>query len=187
MSALQMGTIAHVSNSSSRNVPTDAQKHLDVLFNAIGIETTPDAVAERRRQWECRKTARRCWKCDHAFADADIIWRGRIYVGRYSIVPLCLGCAPKRQYRSPAPCAHCGRSVANQYDGVFRRHRVCSDDCRAKRMIALQISKRNRERHLRSVTCTQCAKAFEPTRADSRYCSSRCRQQAYRLRKSVVR
>jgi hypothetical protein len=35
-------------------------------------------------------------------------------------------------------------------------------------------------------TCDTCSGAFEPTRRDARYCSSTCRQRAYRQRKSAA-
>jgi hypothetical protein len=43
---------------------------------------------------------------------------------------------------------------------------------------------RDRRRELRAGrTCAVCGEEFEPTRADARYCSSACRQDAYRKRK----
>ncbi len=196
MSALQINTISHVLKSISRNdeaALTDAEAHIDGVMNAVGIKTTPEARAERHRQYLCERYAQNCWKCNREFADGDIIYRGRIYVGRgfmgtgrYSIVPLCKACAPKRQYQPAAPCAHCGRHVALQYDRLFRRHCVCGYECRASLMIALQKEKRRRERYFKAVTCTQCGETFEPERADSRYCSSPCRQRSYRARKAVA-
>ena len=42
--------------------------------------------------------------------------------------------------------------------------------------------RRRRSRKQTTTICTQCAEPFELKRSDSRYCSSACRQAAYRQR-----
>jgi hypothetical protein len=43
----------------------------------------------------------------------------------------------------------------------------------------------SRNGRLRQFSCDQCGRYFEPSRSDARYCSSPCRQKAYRQRQAI--
>lgn len=45
---------------------------------------------------------------------------------------------------------------------------------------------RYRRRRTRKLPCDWCGEDFETTRYDTRYCSQKCKQAAYRDRKSVT-
>ena len=58
---------------------------------------------------------------------------------------------------------------------------------------ARNVNRADDQRHRTTVagrpplgTCVHCEQSYEPTRADSRFCSNRCRQAAYRMRKAVA-
>jgi hypothetical protein len=74
-------------------------------------------------------------------------------------------------------CEICGRQVAF---GGYRQRRYgifCSDGCERER-----VNRRRRVSH-QPVACVVCDEHFTPARSDARYCSSACRQDAYRKRK----
>ena len=58
----------------------------------------------------------------------------------------------------------------------FRR-RTCSTACQY-----LAWVRRQREKRPAKTFCAVCNVSFQPTRADACYCSSACRQSAYRKR-----
>jgi hypothetical protein len=105
----------------------------------------------------------------------------------------CPGKAGDSKWRKPEPCAGCGRMVANDratadphrfirdwaYSGERERTaRVfCSERCR-------RIASRTPRRQHGPAPCESCSAEFVPARADARYCSSACRQRAYRERQS---
>lgn len=73
-----------------------------------------------------------------------------------------------------SPCAGCGRMVVHlptwRHDWV-----ACSPRCR-RRVYRGNVWGRS--------TCDGCGEAFDASRADARYCSSACRQRAYRQRRA---
>jgi hypothetical protein len=76
-----------------------------------------------------------------------------------------------------AACEVCGRPIAY---GTWRRSRldICSSDCWRERV--------NRRRRVAREPrdCAACGRSFTPTRRDAAYCSSACRQNAYRRRRA---
>jgi hypothetical protein len=117
------------------------------------------------------------------------VWRDKVVTGcdfwgrqKFWVVPVCGECKTKYRYdpwNDPKPCIGCGRSVYNLWDWKGR-YVVCSGACepaaRAKR--ARDLRAKSRE----GLTCEQCGKSFTPPRNDAKFCSSACRQQAYRNR-----
>jgi hypothetical protein len=71
-------------------------------------------------------------------------------------------------------------AVADHLLNELKSKNVCSrtmdGTLYSRRMI------RDHEKDSRNGMCEQCGKPFNPQRSDSRYCSPRCRQQAYRNR-----
>jgi hypothetical protein len=127
-------------------------------------------------------------KCEHIFVDGDVVYRFRQHwfdEARWEIETRCGRCVGDESGKwaeSAQPCAGgCGVSVVTLYrSGGFERIRTCSKRC-AKRAEA----ERRRVKH-EVRRCEVCEEAFTPTRSDARYCSSACRQDAYRKRKLVA-
>lgn len=71
-------------------------------------------------------------------------------------------------------CDRCGRPFL----GALAR-RYCSDACGE----LTRASRRDRSRDRDARACETCGDTFTPPRSDGRYCSSACRQKAYRRRK----
>jgi len=134
-----------------------------------------------------------CGVCGKEFGSA--VWRDRIATGhdwspwrrqKYWIVPVCGECKTRDEWGfgdpwidKPRPCVGCGRSVYNRWNwkGQYAvRSNACEPAARAKR--ARDLSAKRRE----GMTCEQCGKDFTPPRDDAKFCSSSCRQQAYRER-----
>lgn len=81
----------------------------------------------------------------------------------------------------PAPCAHCGLPVHLTPD-ARRKVPTCSDLCRSRHLGRA----RTPVEPAVTPTCEGCGDDMTG-RADRRYCSSACRQRAYRRRTRLVR
>jgi len=107
-------------------------------------------------------------------------------------------------WTTPGPCLGCGRLVAHPRNARWRRRsrdwehhgdpglpavpRVfCSTDCKRR---VLSVEARGRRLAAAAergkLRCVVCEREFEATRHDARYCSSGCRQRAYRKRKAAA-
>lgn len=86
---------------------------------------------------------------------------------------VCSGCADILT-RTFHPCEACGREVLVAHNRY--RERVCSARCQ-RRVARAKVDHDERE-------CATCGTAFKPSRADAAYCSSACRQKAYRARRA---
>jgi predicted nucleic acid-binding Zn ribbon protein len=74
-------------------------------------------------------------------------------------------------------CDWCGRSF---YGALARRH--CSDECGE----LIRAGRRDRRTDVFPRPCETCHELFTPPRSDGRYCSSACRQKAYRRRRAAL-
>jgi hypothetical protein len=84
------------------------------------------------------------------------------------------------------PCGSCGEEVeVVESLGYYarRRYLFCSQACRAQHSNRL-VSERGAWR--REKVCVVCSKEFTAKRADTKTCSSACRQKAYRQRKKAA-
>lgn len=72
-------------------------------------------------------------------------------------------------------CARCDRPF---YGAIKRRY--CSDRCGE---LTRNARRQPRGRGIRPVRCGTCDKSFTSPRSDAAYCSSACRQKAYRRRR----
>lgn len=139
-----------------------------------------------------------CPKCKRALQADEPIWRvrmrrpGRTIFGlprmKTSIEPICRQCASEcvdlREYSS-GPCANCGRVVHDAAWRFSRRYRYCCHHCELTDQSARAASaarQRRAEARGPSRACVECGETFEPSRADARFCSARCKQKAYRRR-----
>ena len=105
----------------------------------------------------------------------------------------CSNCADGYDWAAePTPCGNCGwpiyliareKEKREHLKGAMEillhpRHITCSEECwRACYNAELRKSRVKTDR-----PCETCGEPFLPKRADARYCSSRCRQKAYRDR-----
>ena len=68
------------------------------------------------------------------------------------------------------------------YTTVSTKKYCCYNTCGMKEYKLKQRVKRWQNR--RNTVCKECGKTFTPRRSDAEYCSSACRQKAYRSRKA---
>lgn len=77
----------------------------------------------------------------------------------------------------PTPCVACGLSVIRNADPLLQRV-TCSASC------ATSLTRIRNGNRGTSQPCGSCGAAIATGRSDARFCSSACRQKAYRQRKS---
>lgn len=80
------------------------------------------------------------------------------------------------EHEIPTECYSCHRRLVVGGYRANQRWVACSTRCLA----ALRREDRRDKRS--TTTCSTCGETFTPARADARYCSSACRQRAYRQR-----
>lgn len=148
--------------------------------------------AQNRRISQAQRDARSCGICGKPFRPGEVIWRGSTTMSfrggqRRTLVPMCDACRSKvkdqwwdHRWLETEPCESCGRTVRNLKSPLtHRRYVTCSEECRLK----VQKLRESERRALdRLKVCGTCREPFEATRSDARYCSSACRQKAYRRR-----
>lgn len=142
---------------------------------------------------------RGCDFCNRAFDEGETVYRLRgVRVGgmgfpniRFQFASACADCAKDHidsysyGFYAPEPCEQCGRPVIQDITRHRRKHTLCSEYCQIVFHVAASNARAKRARRkARGDTreCVVCSEVFEPARADSRYCSSPCRQKAYRRR-----
>jgi hypothetical protein len=106
-------------------------------------------------------------------------WRKRFGAVAY----ICARCArkwdPVRSWGQPRQCENCGRTVIHDWGRrPIPQHVVCGQECRR----AIRNKPRPRRGPLPERRCPMCVRPFQPPRMDALYCSSPCRQRAYRQR-----
>lgn len=104
-----------------------------------------------------------------------------------------------RHWETPKPCVGCRRPVSHPRNAKWRWVRdwaypgesvpamprvFCGLACKRTVLTAEARAKRRAARS-DCATCSICKSQFTPKRSDSRYCSSRCRQAAYRQRRNA--
>ena len=121
-----------------------------------------------------------------------LIYRARTYVtGRgflrnysISILSYCKSCAPYRDYHE-GECKICDRDVYFPWDRINRRYIFCSKNCSKQFWINFQREKRLKERQITcQKVCGECKKSFKAPRSDTKFCSTVCKQKAYRARQA---
>ena len=85
--------------------------------------------------------------------------------------------APKLSISRNAPCEHCGAPTSIVRLEGRRRRAWCSAGCAQ----AWHNRRRPKVQHVEKA-CSECGLPFIPARTDAAYCSSACRQTAYRSR-----
>lgn len=150
-------------------VPQPTRKHLNSIRNARAASSS----------------AKHCGMCGHPFTITDPVWRIRMMAEAYNLTAACCqSCAEspwsRITFRPPKPCEGCGRPVHQQRDRIERGRVVCCTDCNSKARSRSRHSQKVARRGLR--TCPTCKEEFAPARADAIFCTSPCRQKAYRGR-----
>ena len=115
---------------------------------------------------------------------------GRRYSGPSGPVPVCGSCFEyKRGYMAspwaftaPTPCEACGRPVVSRHRWD-RLYVYCSERCSRR---VYNRNRYTRRAESRPSDCSACGGPMSPSRSDARYCSSACRQRAYRQRKRLA-
>lgn len=138
--------------------------------------------------YEAREYGERCGQCGRSLAPDEpvYLWRMMASPGTFWLGPGCGACADKRgafRWRGPAvgpfPCAGCGRAIYRRADRRWRRQfHVCSERCRWRVATRRRADMRMPEQQH---ACTGCGAPFTARRGAA-YCSSACRQKAYRER-----
>jgi endogenous inhibitor of DNA gyrase (YacG/DUF329 family) len=130
------------------------------------------------------QTGGSCAGCGRALGHDDPVWRRRVSRKRgwgSTVAPVCEECQPTwRSVRTSGQCEGCGRLVHNT-EGFGRRRVYCSKQCELLRQHAIARQRRAEARGA-SRACAECSEHFEPSRADAQFCSTRCKQKAYRKR-----
>jgi hypothetical protein len=178
-------TVGSVRRDKSRNEVLEAELEValaePISELSLSWNGSEENVLTKRTRGFLRRTAYRCWWCDHVFVEGDILYR------QFRRPALCETCAEKQgkwstyyweSRRKPIPCeGACGALVSTWgYWPPSSPYLTCSTRCGG-------LARNTRRRRARPVECAGCGETFEQTRSDTRYCSNACRQKAYRRRK----
>jgi len=124
-----------------------------------------------------------CTRCHTPTSSAyvvpeNVIWRFVGDAGLYQIqaAPVCESCvtpSEANRCRVTSPCPGCGMTLMThwRYSTSF-----CSERCRKR------DARKRAQVERAEIECAACHIMFRPTRSDAAYCSSACRQSAYRQR-----
>jgi hypothetical protein len=135
----------------------------------------------------------RCYHCRHHLTDDAQIFRVSLGRSQWTralgiIRYLCHDCANPlglgKKWQSPVACTGCGRRVIHDTNRKSPLFPICGEEACRRAAVAASARERRRGRPP-SVTCV-CGTKFAPTRTDARYCSSACRQRAYRKRLASI-
>ncbi len=157
----------------------------------INAATEPagDVDADDRRWIRARFAAydgEYCGLCGGTFEPDEPVWRQRVIVGHCTndlsaTPPVCGSCKSDWPgWLPPEACDGCGRPVHYEWSLRHRRRAQCCDACGKRAQNRAERAARAEARGTRR--CPTCAETFEPARADAKFCSSPCRQKAYRRR-----
>ncbi|WOC15392.1 hypothetical protein MP213Fo_08450 [Pseudochrobactrum sp. MP213Fo] len=152
-------------------------------------------VIKINRAYDDAISCRLCGSCKRPIEANEAVWRMRINhrrspfgVRTYDTLPCCEACTVAQKWRifeDPAPCEHCARPVHNEWRQIDRKHVYCCTKCEQKAQISVAKQKRTNARETRQ--CMECSQTFPPVRIDAKFCSSPCRQKAYRKRVTDIK
>jgi len=155
-----------------------------------------EAIVYRRREYATTITSAVLTYCgEHRCGQPDGYHNQDAPTGRY--YPNC--CCDDHYWKDPEPCVGCGRPVSHPKNAKWRLVRdwayqgesmpavprvFCGLDCK-RSVLTAEARARRRAARADCATCSICKRQFALKCSDSRYCSNRCRQAAYRQRKST--
>jgi hypothetical protein len=162
------------------------ERNISAFAGLLG--RTGKTAEEYRLTQRAAAAGEHCGLCDETFAESAVIYRrsvvyppsGGVFAWATVVAPACETCASLDHipYLEPVPCQGCGRLVCNETSYRDRRRITCSERCATKALYAEYRHRRAEARGTR--VCPICNETFEPPRADAKFCSSPCRQKAYR-------
>lgn len=136
------------------------------------------------------KNAGHCTRCGEPFGGNATAYMVTEYVVwsflneesglcQHETVAVCDACVTEQELEkvtADAVCEGCGQRMKHH---PYLPKSTCSNRCE-------QRARRKRRRALNTLQaiCTICKATFWPERADAKFCSSGCRQKAYRRRRS---
>lgn len=150
-----------------------------VKVTPSGPEPPPHGVRIPRRAWICTPHG----GCDQRGGLTTTTY-GNVVVDQHDSPSKTVSVVvnPPKSWTPVAPCEGCGRTVALPVD-VRRTRIACSTAC----LIRISPSHRNRATSVTVMECQTCGGPMPGTRPGRRYCSSTCKQRAYRGRRQVTR
>ena len=105
------------------------------------------------------------------------------FIVKFQMVPVCDACVTDEErvrLDADVVCAGCDRPMRIERFHWSRRCRyICASRCEAR-------ARRRHRRAAMSARCEACKKTFTLKRADAKFCSNACRQQAYRRRATTA-
>ena len=127
-----------------------------------------------------------CQLCRRDLADGAPIYRFRAGRRGGATAIRCSDCAAGMTFWNwgpPSPCEGCGRPVSYRRDYRFRHHVTCGQPvC----LLAVRAAAARARREPAELHCRMCGRLVPSKRPDTLYCSSPCRQRAYRRRLAAV-
>ena len=147
---------------------------LDMLTDGVtGSKAVMNSVLESRNTGGCT-----CCVCEQELSPGEPVVRAKEPPER-TFQRYCLDHAPyPLDCFEETECSYCARPMLLDVDFGWRA--FCSESCRWT-----ASNERSRERRCATraaCTCAECGGSLEGTRWDAKFCSSGCRQQAYRAR-----
>jgi endogenous inhibitor of DNA gyrase (YacG/DUF329 family) len=142
----------------------------------------------------------RCDHCRRDLAEDELVYRASVAWSIAEHRPhrgagyFCAACGTpdkwgfavggRRSWGSPTPCENCQRPVVQDRRRKRLRRVFCSGRCQAT--IYNRLAGEQRKAYLAIVrrVCASCGAQFNPRRSDAVYCTSPCRQLAYRERRA---
>ena len=123
---------------------------------------------------------------DHCARCYEPVPHGPVYIlpahlpEGYGLFPVCVECVKPEeldQAWAKLTCKGCHRPFRARRGGLATVRCTCSRRCQQR---VLRMEKRTKK-----PSCWECGMGFKSARGDARYCSSSCRQKAYRHRNNM--
>ena len=118
-----------------------------------------------------------CYRCERDIGAGETVYRIRSN-WRPVINIYCEQCHLPKDF-DQGVCETCKREVYYPRDRVYRRHIFCSEGCQNEHYSKVQREKRLKNRQKE---CNECGQAFTAPRSDTKFCTSACKQRAFRQR-----
>lgn len=145
------------------------------------------AAAKLRQIDHAHETAAICAECGRELQADEPLWQQHVpyqsFVGHGHLLAMvcenCVRALVRRDARS-GRCPGCKRPV--HFDDNRIRHGFCSNVCSRQYWRERKRDERAIDREGQRALCEGCGQVFAGKRSDALYCSSACRQRAYRER-----
>jgi hypothetical protein len=179
-------------DDNNKDSASDSSNDSDFVKSARAYAAylkTPEGQAEYQvwiAEQKLFNSASKCRKCG-----GEIGPKAAVYYARkrttgwfgygFRAEAVCKDCRGGDSYDEGAPCYVCSRRVYLEKGARHDALRVfCSPHCKIKFYGARDKDRRMKARW--NLRCAVCKRKFTPDRADAKFCSSACKQKAYRQR-----